>query len=59
MRIRRQPTAFGELGSEILQVMLVETPFEEGPGVNAGGGVALEIDQVAEKGVRAARGGNG
>ena len=46
MGIRREAVAT-DLEAEIVEVLLVETPFEECSGIDAGGGVSLEIDVVA------------
>ena len=36
-----------QLAAEVFQLMLVEAPFEKGAGVDAGGGVPLEVYLVA------------
>ena len=47
MRIGGEATAFLQFAAEVLQLMLVEAPFDEGAGVHAGGGVPLEVYLVA------------
>ena len=47
MRIRRQAAARLQLAAEVLELLLVEAAFEERARVDAGRGVALEIDDVA------------
>src|SRR6202167_1548325 len=47
MGIRRE-TAFGlEFAAKVLQLLLGDSAFEIGAGVNSGGGVSLKVDQVA------------
>ena len=46
MRIRRQSAALGQFLPEILEVALVQSPFEKGARVIARCGVALEEDHV-------------
>ena len=53
MRIRRQPAALGEFLPEILQMSLVQPAFEKRPRIHARRGVALEINHVAGKILRA------
>ena len=53
MRIRRQPAAFGEFLPEILQMLFVQPAFEKRPRIHARRGVALEINHVAGKILRA------
>ena len=45
VRVARQATA--DLLAELVEVVLGEAALEEGPGVDAGRGVALEVDGVA------------
>ena len=52
MRIRGQPAAFGQFLAEILQVLLVQPPFQERPRINARRGVPLEVNHVADEIVR-------
>ena len=47
MRIGGEATAFLQFAAEVFQLMLVEAPFEKGAGVDAGGGVSLEVYLVA------------
>ena len=47
MRIRRQAAARLQLAAEVLELRLVDAAFEEGARVDAGRGVALEVDDVA------------
>ena len=52
MRVRRQAAAgVRELLAEPVELVLGEPALEEGAGVDAGGGVALEVDLVAAAGV--------
>ncbi len=51
MRVRRQAAAFRQLLAEMLQLFGAEPAFEEGAGVDAGRGVALEVDLVGAVGV--------
>ena len=53
MRIRRQPAALGEFLPEILQMLFVQPAFEIGARIHAGRGVALKINLVAGKILRA------
>ena len=46
MRIGRQAGAIDFL-AEVEQLFLGQAAFQEGPGVDAGGGVALDVDQIA------------
>ena len=46
MGIGREPVPVGLL-AEAVQVVLVQPPLEEGAGVDAGGGVPLDVDEVA------------
>src|SRR5690606_34801717 len=46
VRVRGQTFAVDFL-AEVVQLVFRDAPFEEGAGVHARGGVALEIDQVA------------
>ncbi len=50
MRIGRQAAAGGELAAEVLEFLVVEPAFEESAGVDAGRGVALEVDLIAAAG---------
>ena len=50
MRIRRQAAALGQLLPEVLQLLFGEAAFEVGAGVDAGRGVALEVNLVAAAG---------
>src|SRR5262249_9319190 len=50
VRVRGQSAAGGQLAAEVFQLPGSEPAFEEGAGVDAGGGVALEIDLVAAAG---------
>ena len=45
MGIRGEPAAT-DLEAEAVEVLLLEPPLQEGPGVDAGGGVALDVDVV-------------
>ncbi len=45
VRVRRQTVAAGLL-AEVVQVLLAEPAVEEGAGVDAGGGVALDVELV-------------
>src|SRR5262249_9129383 len=45
-----QPAAGGQFAAEVLQVGRGQPAFEEGAGVDAGGGVPLEVDLVAAAG---------
>ena len=47
MRVRREPTS-ADLLPEAAQLVLAEAPLEERPGVEAGCGMPLEVDEVAE-----------
>ena len=47
MRIRAEPTAFGQFLAEVLEMLLGQAAFEEGAGVVAGRDVALEVNLVA------------
>ena len=51
MGVAGEPLA-AHLETEVVQLRLVEAPLDEGSGVDAGGGVPLEIDLVAGKTVR-------
>ena len=53
MGVRRQPPAFGEFRSEVLQVALVQPAFQEGTRIDAGSGVALKIHEIAREFFRA------
>ena len=44
MWIARQPAA--DLAAEAVEVVLAEAPFEKRPRVDAGAGVALDVDVV-------------
>ena len=46
MRIGRQPVAIDFL-AEVEQLLLGQPAFQEGPGVDAGGAMALDVDQIA------------
>src|SRR5262249_29741494 len=45
--VRRKAATAREFVPEVLQVRVIESALEEGPGINAGGRVALEIHKVA------------
>ena len=47
MWIGGEATARLQLAAEVFQLVLAKTPFEKGPGVYAGGRVALEVYLVA------------
>ena len=47
VRIRRQPAARLQLAAEVLELLGADAPFEERAGIDAGRGVALEVDDVA------------
>ena len=59
MRIRREPRMLAQFMPEILQMLLVQPPFQKRAPVDARRGVALEVDQVARLVAVAARGRNG
>ena len=46
MGVAGEPAA-ADLATEVVEVALVEATLEEGPGVDAGDGVALDVDLVA------------
>jgi len=46
MGVRRQAGA-ADLAAEVVEIVLRQAPLEERPGVDAGGGVALEVDLIA------------
>jgi hypothetical protein len=50
VRVRRQAVA-GHLAAEVVELLLREAPLQERPGVDAGGGVALEVHVVAGQAV--------
>ena len=50
VRVRRQPVA-ADLAAEVVELLLGEPALEERPGVDAGRGVALEVDVVAGEAV--------
>ena len=39
--------AAADLAAEVVEIVVGQAPFEVGPGVDAGSGVALEVDVVA------------
>ena len=45
--VRLDRPVAADLAAEVVEVLLVEPPLEEGPGVDAGCGMALEVDVVA------------
>ena len=47
VRVGRQSGAIAQLMAKILQALLAEPAFEERPRVDAGGGMALKIDEIA------------
>ena len=47
MRIGREPAARFQLAPEVLELLLREPAFQEGPRVYSGRSVALKIDDVA------------
>src|SRR5690606_7824374 len=47
MRIARQTASRIEFLAEVNQVLFAQTPFEEGAGIHAGRGMALEVDLIA------------
>ena len=47
VRIGRQARLFAQLMAEVLEMLIRQAAFEIGTRIDAGGGVALEIDQVA------------
>src|SRR5262249_2172992 len=47
VRVRRQAAAGVQFAAEVLELGRLEPAFEVGAGVNAGRGVALEVDLVA------------
>jgi hypothetical protein len=49
VRVGREPAA--DLTPEPIEVLLVEAMLEEGAGVDAGGGVTLEVDVVGGRSV--------
>ena len=55
MRIGGEAATFSEFLAKVLELVFVETAFEEGTGVDARGGVALEINEVAGKLLTGAR----
>ncbi len=54
VRVARQAAARGQLAAEVLELLLRQPAFEERAGVDAGRGVALEVDHVAFVAVAAA-----
>ena len=46
MRIRRQPAALGQFLPEMVQMPLVQAPFQIGPRIDARRGVTLEVNHV-------------
>ena len=59
VRIGRQPAAGRQLAAEVLQLLLAQPALEEGPGVDARRGVALEEDLVGRLACPACRGRSG
>ena len=60
MRIARQATAGApDLPAEVVEIVGLQAALEEGPGVDAGGGVTLEVDLVTGGAVVLARGRSG
>ena len=55
MRIGRQAAAGGELAAEVVELAFAEPAFEKGAGVDAGRGVALEVDLIAAAGASGPR----
>ena len=49
MRIRRKAAALSQFAAEILQLFGRKAPFQESARVNAGCGVALEVNRIAFK----------
>ena len=47
VRVAGQAGLVAEFVAEVLEVVVVEAAFEVGAGVDAGGGVALEVDEVS------------
>jgi hypothetical protein len=47
VRVRRQAAAFLQLAAEVLQLLRRQPPLDERPRVDAGRGVALEVNDVA------------
>ena len=46
MRIGGEPTGLHFL-AEVVELLLAESTLEKGPGVDSGGGMALDVEQVA------------
>src|SRR5262249_23669418 len=49
MRVRREAGMLSEFLPEILQMLFIQASFDEGPGIDAGRSVALEINHIAHK----------
>jgi len=47
MRIRGEATFGLQFAAKILQLLAGDAAFEIGAGVDSGGGVSLEVDQIA------------
>ena len=46
MRVGTEPASGAQLVPEILELLFLQPSLEEGPGVDAGGAVGLEVDQI-------------
>ena len=59
MRVGRQAAGPERLAPEVVELLLRQAPLQEGARIDAGRGVALEVDLVAGGAVIAARGRSG